>query len=76
MTDNEEFKLKDPAIAIKKKLIAQDAIRQIDLAHQGNQHTAHSKKKILAEEVWFITINLLQRYTDSLGLCFVSRAHH
>jgi hypothetical protein len=50
MSDNEEPKLKDPAIAIKKKLIAQDAIRQIDLAHQQT-HTAHSNKKILAEEV-------------------------
>ena len=54
---NTELQLKDPAIAIKKKLIAQDVHRQLELAHKST-HTKVSNKKILLEEVSFSQVLL------------------
>lgn len=47
---NKEYKLKDTAIAAKKKQIQLEVLQQLDANHQSHQ-TYGSKKKILEEEV-------------------------
>lgn len=49
---NKEYKLKDTAIAAKKKQLQLEIHHQLDANHQSHQ-TYGSKKKILEEEVLF-----------------------
>jgi protein DGCR14 len=52
---NKEYKLKDTAIAAKKKQIQLEVLQQLDANHQSHQ-TYGSKKKILEEETYISSI--------------------
>jgi len=52
---NKEYKLKDTAIAAKKKQIQLEVLQQLDVNHQSHQ-TYGAKKKILEEETYISSI--------------------